>query len=155
VAWGDAGERAEQSPGTNTLSQPSYCAIEKGAGERWSWALSYLGRALHCSDGKVMPSRVWQKTCLCCTARRGPMQGTLHWEAEKGDVHISQVEGEAAMFRPHGTQDPCAGSCWRPTVHSSLSSLCHLMGIPWHVFFIPQQGSLAFPWSVNILLKNG
>lgn len=62
---------------------------------------SYLGRALHCSDGKVMPSRVWQKTCLCCTARRGPMQGPLHWEAEKGDV--SQVEREAAMLRLYWT----------------------------------------------------
>lgn len=69
-------------------------------------AFSYLGRALHCSDGKVMPSRVWQNTCLCCTARRGPMQGPLHWEVENSDIHnVSQVKGKAATLRLHGTQD--------------------------------------------------
>lgn len=60
-----------------------FCVVDIGAGQRRTKALSYLGRALHCSDGKVMPSRVWQKTCLCCTARRGPMQGPLHWEGKR------------------------------------------------------------------------
>ena len=71
-------------------SPPSFRAVDTRAGEGWPVAFSDLGRALHCSDDKVMPSSVWQKTCLCCTARRGPMQGPLHWEAEKGDIHVSQ-----------------------------------------------------------------
>lgn len=53
----------------NIRSTLSFHAIDTGPGERRSTAFSYLGRALHCSDGKVMPSRVWQNTCLCCTAR--------------------------------------------------------------------------------------
>lgn len=89
-------------------------AIDTGPGKRQSMALSYLGRALHCSDGKVMPSRVWQKTCLCCTARRGPTQGPLHWEAETGDIRVSQVTGQAAMPGLRGAKDPCAGACLRP-----------------------------------------
>ena len=91
----------------NIHSPSPFCDIDTGAGERRSMVFSYLGRALHCSEGKVMPSSVWQKTCLCCTARRGPMQGPLHWERETRDIctcNVSQVQGEAAVLRLHGTQ---------------------------------------------------
>lgn len=39
---------------------------------------TYLGRELHWSDGTETPSLVWQKTCLCWSARRDPIQGPLH-----------------------------------------------------------------------------
>lgn len=74
--WGERGEREGHLTTRivgcwriNICSTLSFRAIDIGPGERRSMAFSYLGRALHCSDGKVMPSRVWQNTCLCCTAR--------------------------------------------------------------------------------------